>query len=110
MKPLIGVRVPTREQMSPEQFSILIQSIVSEASRLRDAKTTEHTAPVNYTWRGDADFTVSDYPTFKKTYLGTPGFAILEKPNMEMIELSDPAFNVLAYFSNPPLGKVLNIR
>ena len=59
--------------------------------------------------RGDADFTVADYPTFKKTYLGKPGFGIIERPNMEMIELADPAFNVLAYFSNPPLGKILNL-
>ena len=59
--------------------------------------------------RGDADFTVADYPSFKKTYLGKSGFGIIKRPNMEMIELSDSAFNVLAYFSNPPLGKALNL-
>ena len=150
------------------EFISLIQNIVSEASKLRDAKTTEHNAPVNYACifsqsneeyesllkianqfgrivhetkmgpvfyldqintlagdirlvkirkpdpkrheRGDANFTVSDYQAFKKTYLDTPCFGIIERPNMEMIELADPKFNVLAYFSNPPLGKVLNLE
>lgn len=153
--------------MNPEEFKTSIQIIVAEASKLRDARTTEHEAPVNYacvfsqneqeyesllavakqlgkvvqetamgpvfyiesldtiagslrlvkirkpdpkrTERGDADFTVSDYPSFKKTYLGKPGFKIIERPNMEMIELVDPEFNALAYFSNPPLSKVLNL-
>lgn len=153
--------------MNPKEFKTLIQIIVAEASKLRDARTTDHGAPVNYacvfsqnkqeyesllavarqlgkavqetamgpvfyiepldtivgnlrlvkirkpdpkrTERGDADFTVTDYLTFKKTYFGKPGFRIIERPNMEMIELADPAFNVLAYFSNPPLGKVLNL-
>ncbi|MBI4094702.1 MAG: hypothetical protein HY435_00725 [Candidatus Liptonbacteria bacterium] len=153
--------------MNPKEFKTLIQIIVAEAAKLRDARTTEHQAPVNYacvfsqsdeeyellltvakqlgkavqetamgpvfyiepldtvagdlrlvkirkpdpkrTERGDADFTVTDYLTFKKTYFGKPGFRIIERPNMEMIELADPGFNVLAYFSNPPLGKVLNL-
>jgi len=60
--------------------------------------------------RGYADFTVDDYATFKKTYLGKPGFGVIERPNMEMIELIDPDFNFIAYFSNPPLGKILNLE
>ncbi len=153
--------------MNINEFKILIQTIIAEASKLRDARTTEHRAPVNYacvfsqneqeyesllvvvgqlgktvqettmgqvfyieplntiagnlrlvkirkpdpkrTEQGDADFTVADYPTFKKTYSGKPGFKIIKRPNMEMIELADPAFNVLAYFSNPPLGRALNL-
>lgn len=153
--------------MNPEDFKNLVQGIVAEASKLRDARTTEYGATVNYacvfsqneqeyksllivarqlgkavqeiamgpvfyieplntiagnlrlvkirkpdlkrTERGDADFTVTDYPIFKKTYLGKPGFRVIERPSMEMMELADPAFNVLAYFSNPPLGKVLNL-
>lgn len=153
--------------MNPEEFKTLIQTIVAEASKLRDARTTAQGAPVNYacvfsqneqeyelflavakqlgkivqetamgpvfyieplstvagnlrlvkirkpdpkrTERGDADFTVTDYLTFKKAYFGKPGFRIIERPNMEMLELADPAFNILAYFSNPPLGKVLNL-
>lgn len=59
--------------------------------------------------RGDADFTVSDYGRFKKQHLGTPGFHLIQREHMEMIELIDPDYNVLAYYSNPPLGKVLGI-
>ncbi|XOU94580.1 MAG: hypothetical protein ACNFW9_00775 [Candidatus Kerfeldbacteria bacterium] len=60
--------------------------------------------------RGDADFTVRDYKVFKKEYLDKPGFSLIERPDMEMIELADPNFNVLAYFSNPTLGEVLGIN
>lgn len=60
--------------------------------------------------RGDADFTLSDYQTFKNTYLHTPGFGIIARENMEMIELSDPNFNVLAYFSHPMLFDVLKLK
>lgn len=61
--------------------------------------------------RGDADFTVSDYPTFKRKYLTKPGFKLIRKSDtFEMIELMDSySFNVRAYFSNPPLDKQLGI-
>lgn len=55
--------------------------------------------------KGDADFTVSDYQEFKKKYLSKVGFKLIERPNMEMIELIDPDFDVRAYFSNPPLDQ-----
>ncbi len=59
--------------------------------------------------RGDGDFTVADYEKFKKTYLGQPGFHLIKRPKMEMIELADPAFNVLAYFSHPTLATILKV-
>lgn len=59
--------------------------------------------------RGDADFTVADYPSFKLKYLNQPGFSLIERPEMEMIELVDPAFDVRAYFSNPTLAQVLGL-
>lgn len=55
--------------------------------------------------RGDADFTVHDYENFKKTYLFQPGFSLIHKPSFEMVELLDPEFDVLAYFSHPPLDE-----
>ena len=58
---------------------------------------------------GDADFTVSNYPEFKRKYLPQKGFKLIVK-NFEMIELVDPKFNVRAYFSNPPLDKQLGIK
>jgi len=153
--------------MDLEELKTLVRAIVAEAAKLRDARTTEQGAPVNYACifsqsgqeyesllkavgqlgktvqetamgpvfytgpletnagplrllkirkpdpkrkeQGDADFTVADYPAFKEKYLGKPGFGIIERPEMEMIELADPAFTALAYFSHPPLGKVLNL-
>jgi len=59
---------------------------------------------------GDADFTVSDYPEFKKNYLSQKGFKLIVRKNFEMIELVDPQFNVRAYFSNLPLNKQLGIE
>jgi hypothetical protein len=64
---------------------------------------------------GDADFTVSNYPEFKKKYLTQKGFKLMfsnytTRKNFEMIELADPKFNVRAYFSNPPLDKQLGIQ
>ena len=55
--------------------------------------------------RGDADFTVHDYENFKKTYLSQPGFNLISKPGFEIMELIDPEFDVLAYFSHPPLDE-----
>jgi len=60
--------------------------------------------------RGDADFTVSDYEKFKQTYLGRPGFRLIARPELEMMELADPAYDVLAYFSYPTLVEVLKIN
>ena len=60
--------------------------------------------------RGDADFTVADYIMFKKKYLAKAGFKLVERKDFEMIELTDPSFNVRAYFSNPPLDLQLGLR
>ena len=59
---------------------------------------------------GDADFTVSNYPEFKKKYLSQKGFSLIVRKNFEMIELVDSHFNVRAYFSNPPLTKQFGIK
>lgn len=59
--------------------------------------------------RGDADFTIADYPAFKKRYLGKPGWKLIPKEHFEMLELVDPAFSVRAYFSYPPLTEQLGI-
>ena len=60
--------------------------------------------------RGDADFTVSNYPEFKKKYLFKDGWKLIRKrEDFEMLELMDPKFDVRAYFSNPPLDRQLGI-
>lgn len=53
--------------------------------------------------RGDADFAVADYPSFKARHLDSPGFTLIERDEFEMLELMDEAFNVRAYFSDPPV-------
>lgn len=59
---------------------------------------------------GDADFTVEDYPRFKKKYLSKTGFKLIPKrEDFEMIELVDPKFDVRAYFSHPPLDTQLGV-
>lgn len=59
--------------------------------------------------RGDADFTLVDYLAFKKKYLGKPGFKLIERETMEMIELMDKSFKVRVYFSYPPLDQQLGL-
>ncbi len=60
--------------------------------------------------RGDADFTISNFPSFKKRYLSKKGWKLIKKrEDFEMLELMDSEFNVRAYFSNPPLDVQLNI-
>ncbi len=59
--------------------------------------------------RGDADFTVADYARFKSLHLSKPGFRLIKRPRMELIELMDPVFKVRVYFSNPPLDEQLGI-
>jgi hypothetical protein len=59
--------------------------------------------------RGDADFTLSNYNKFKKAHLSKPGFKLIKRDTFEMIEAVSSDYNVLVYFSNPPLDKQLGI-
>ncbi len=85
----------------------LVESFETVAGPLRIVKIRK--PDPNRPERGDADFTVSDYPAFKKAYLDKPGFKLIERPGHEMIELADKDFDVLAYFSHPILEKVLGL-
>lgn len=60
--------------------------------------------------RWDADFTIEEFLAFEKTYLSDPHFTKIQKENFYMIELMDSAFDVRAYFSNPPLDQQLAIK
>jgi hypothetical protein len=62
------------------------------------------------TQRGDADFALVDYETFKSRYLSQPGFKLIERAEFEMIELMDSAFNARAYFSHPPVEEHTHIK
>lgn len=43
--------------------------------------------PVRYQ-RGDADFTVLDYPEFKKAHISKSGFKLIQRSDFEMLELA----------------------
>ncbi|MBU1037309.1 hypothetical protein KKF32_04805 [Patescibacteria group bacterium] len=59
---------------------------------------------------GDADFTLENYNQFKKESLDKPGFKLIEREKFEMIEAKSPDYNVLVYFSHPPLDDQLGIK
>lgn len=59
--------------------------------------------------QGDADFTIADYEKFKNGFLGKTGFSLIKRPEMEMIELIDSSYDVLAYYSSPTLTTVLGL-
>lgn len=60
--------------------------------------------------RGDADFAVEDFSKLKNQYQSLPGFRLIERPEFEMIELVDEAFNARVYFSNPPVEEHSGIK
>ena len=95
-------------QETPSGFLFHIKPLdtVSGVLKLLRFRFSDPTRPE----RGDADFTISNFSEFEKKYLLKPGFKIMEKPDFYMIELIDSAFDVRAYFSNPPLDKQLNIE
>jgi len=61
--------------------------------------------------RGDIDFTLADYNSFKSKRLSDAQyFKLIDRINFEMIELKDPDFDVMSYFSNIPLTIQLGIN
>jgi len=60
--------------------------------------------------RGDADYNVENYEEFKKKYLNTKGFKLIERQDHEMIELMEEGADVRVYFSNPHIDKLLGIK
>ena len=84
----------------------LFEGIETDSGKLRLLKIRK--PDPTRTERGDADFTVENYDSFKETML-QKGCKLIERKDLEMIELTDDNFNVRAYFSNPPLDKILKI-
>lgn len=85
-------------------FKISLNTIAGKLQLLKIRKP-DPTRPE----RGDADFTVSDYASFKKKYLNKPGFSLIKKEDFEMVELYEKGSNVRVYFSFPPLDRQLNL-
>ncbi|MCH8821864.1 hypothetical protein IID23_05100 [Patescibacteria group bacterium] len=59
--------------------------------------------------RGDADFRIDNYKEFKEKYFSDKHFSLIERKDYQMLELKDSDFDVLVYFSNPPISKVLGL-
>ena len=58
------------------------------------------------TERGDVDF-ITDYENFKNKYFDNNRFKLIKRERFEMLELKDPEFNIIAYFSSIPPSKLL---
>lgn len=56
--------------------------------------------------RGDVDFN-TDYEELKNKYYDDNKFKLIKRERFEMLELRDPEFNVLVYFSSIPPSKLL---
>lgn len=95
------------KQETPSGPLFQIEPIQTSAGMLQLVKVRK--PDPTRTERGDADFTVSNYQEFKKEFLGKSGFTLFDKPDKEMIELMDPAFNVRVYFSKDPMDKKLGL-
>ena len=59
--------------------------------------------------RWDADFSLNNYELFKKKHIEKPWFKLIKRENFEMIEVIDSRFDVLLYFSHPPLDLQFNL-
>lgn len=94
-----------QETPSGPLFKISLETIAGNLQLLKIRKP-DATRPE----RGDADFSVSNYPAFKETYLNQPGFSLIQKENFEMIELYEKGNNIRVYFSYPPLDKQLGLK
>lgn len=93
-----------QETKSGPLFKINLDTVAGKLQLLKIRKP-DPTRPE----RGDADFTVKDYPAFKQKYLDQSGFSVIQKDNFEMIELYKPGESVRVYFSFPPLDKQLGL-
>jgi hypothetical protein len=86
-------------------FQISPLSTVSGDLRVLKIRLPDPTRPE----RGDADFNIEDYTTFKNAFKDKVGFKIIHRDTFEMIELMIPDFDVRVYFSNPPVEIQLGI-
>ncbi len=85
-------------------FHVQIETVAGKLQLLKIRKPDSSRAE-----RGDADFTISDFDSFKNEYLKLPNFSLIKREDYEMIELSEPGADVRVYFSSKPLDAELNL-
>lgn len=95
-----------KETATGPVFLVRPLETVSGSLRLLKIRVPDKTRPE----RGDADFTVKGYPSFRDRCLRQKGFRLVVREGFEMVELMEPGCEVRAYFSHPTLGEMLGIR
>lgn len=103
----IANSIGTVAKETPTGMLFLVDPIDTVSGDLRLVKVRK--PDPTRTERGDADFTVADYDSFKSEILKLAGTQLIERPEMEMIELMEDGVDVRVYFSNPPMDKQLGI-
>lgn len=97
----IGKKVEER----PNSLLFKITPIETSAGKLEILRVRQ--PDEKFKERGDADFVVNDYLSFKEKYKNQPGFTVIPRNGSEMIELYKEGENVRVYFSAPELIKSL---
>lgn len=69
-----------------------------------------HTPDAMKSILGYSDFSFPDYSAAKPNYLSRSGFKLIERKEMEMIELMDPQYDVRVYFSYPSFGNLYSLQ
>lgn len=98
----IGKKVEER----PNSLLFRITPIETSAGKLEILRVRQQDE--KFKERGDADFVVNDYESFKEKYSNQPGFKLIPRNDSEMIELYKEGENVRVYFSAPELIKSLS--
>ena len=93
----IGKKIEER----PNSFLFKISPIETSAGKLELLKVRQ--PDEKFPERGDADFIVKNYQSFKDRYFNQSGFTVIPRNNSEMIELYKKGENVRVYFSAPEL-------
>lgn len=93
----IGKKIEER----PNSLLFKISPIETSAGKLEILRVRQ--SDKKFPERGDADFVVNDYLSFKEKYAKEPGFTVIPRNDSEMIELYKKGENVRVYFSAPKL-------
>jgi hypothetical protein len=102
-----GYKMGKKIQEKPNSLLFRIKPIETSAGKLEILRIRQ--PDEKFRERGDADFVVNDYQSFKEKYSNQSEFKIIPRDNSEMIELYKEGENVRVYFSAPELVKSLSL-
>ena len=98
-------KIGKKIQERPNSLLFRISPIETSAGKLEILRIRK--PDEKFKERGDADFVVNDYKTFREKYSNQSGFKIIPRDSSEMIELYKEREKVRVYFSAPELIKLL---